>query len=126
MFINACTRFIAVALVGIILACVNYGTVWAAEGSNNGPIIIGANLEMSGGVADFGQSELKGIKLAIKETNESGGVLGRQLTLVIADNKSEPVESSNAMTKLIVQDNAVAVLGAVASSDTMAARADSQ
>jgi branched-chain amino acid transport system substrate-binding protein len=84
-------------------------------------IKIGGNLELTGGVATFGQSTANGIKLAIKEINAAGGVLGKQLTFIVADNKSEPSESTNAMTKLISQDKVVTVLGAVASSNTLAA-----
>ena len=84
-------------------------------------IKIGANLELTGGIATFGQSTANGIKMAIKEINASGGVLGKQLNLIIADNKSEPSESTNAITKLITQDKVVTVLGAVASSNTLAA-----
>ncbi|MCX7779404.1 MAG: ABC transporter substrate-binding protein [Negativicutes bacterium] len=84
-------------------------------------IKVGGNLELTGGIATFGQSTANGIKLAFKEINAAGGVLGKQLTFIAADNKSEPSESTNAITKLITQDKVVAVLGAVASSNTLAA-----
>jgi len=84
-------------------------------------IKIGGNFEMTGGQATFGQSSANGVKLAFKEINASGGVLGKQLVFVVADNKSEPSESTNAMTKLITQDKVVAVIGAVTSSNTIAA-----
>ncbi|EGO64181.1 branched chain amino acid ABC transporter substrate-binding protein [Acetonema longum DSM 6540] len=83
-------------------------------------IKVGANFEMTGGIATFGQSSVNGIKLAFKEINATGGVIGKQLTLVVADNKSEPSEATSAMTKLVAQDKVVAVLGAVASSNTLA------
>ena len=57
-------------------------------------IKIGANLEMTGGNASFGQSATNGAKLAIKEVNAKGGVLGKQLTLIVADNKSEAAEAA--------------------------------
>ena len=84
-------------------------------------IKIGANWELTGGQATFGQSSVNGAKLALKEVNATGGVLGKKITLVVADNKSEPSESTNAITKLITQDKVVAVLGAVTSSNTLAA-----
>lgn len=84
-------------------------------------IKIGANWELTGGQATFGQSSLNGAKLALKEINAAGGVLGKKINLVAADNKSEPSESTNAITKLITQDKVVAVLGAVTSSNTLAA-----
>lgn len=83
-------------------------------------IKIGGNFEMTGGVAQYGQSAANGIKLAFKEANAAGGVLGKQLTLVIADNKSEPAESANAATKLISQDKVVALIGPAASANVLA------
>ena len=53
-------------------------------------IKIGANWELTGGQATFGQSSVNGAKLALKEVNATGGVLGKKITLVVADNKSEP------------------------------------
>ena len=84
-------------------------------------IKLGANFELTGGQATFGQSSLNGVKLALKEVNATGGVIGKKITLVVADNKSEPSESTNAITKLITQDKVVAVVGAVTSSATLAA-----
>lgn len=75
---------------------------------------------MTGGIANFGTQTSNGIKLAFKEANAAGGVLGKQLTFIIADNKSEPAEAANAITKLITQDKVVAVLGPVSSSNVLA------
>ncbi|VBB06571.1 Hypothetical protein LUCI_1807 [Lucifera butyrica] len=83
-------------------------------------IKIGANFELTGGVAQYGQSTVNGIKLAIKQANAAGGIMGKQLTLVVADNKSEPSESANATTKLITQDKVVAIIGPAASSNVLA------
>lgn len=110
--------FVGFAMVMTMLAGLVAGCGGAAESKD---IKVGGNLELTGGVATFGQSTANGIKLAFKEINAAGGVLGKQLTFVAADNKSEPSESTNAMTKLITQDKVVAVLGAVASSNTLAA-----
>lgn len=84
-------------------------------------IKIGLINEMTGGNATFGTSSANGAKMAIKEANAKGGVLGKQIQAVIADNKSEPSESVNAMTKLTTQDKVVAVTGIYASSNAIAA-----
>ncbi|MBP2655916.1 MAG: hypothetical protein H6Q73_3485 [Firmicutes bacterium] len=89
--------------------------------SNSSEIRIGANMELTGGVASFGQAAFNGIKLAVKEVNANGGVLGKQLVLASADNKGEASEAVNAMTKLISQDKVKAVLGPIVSSDVIAA-----
>lgn len=87
---------------------------------NSDTIKIGANLEMTGTNATFGQSATNGAKLAIKEVNEKGGVLGKQVSLIVADNKSEAAEAANAMQKLITQDKVLAVIAPIASSSVIA------
>ena len=83
-------------------------------------IKIGANLEMTGNNATFGKSASNGAALAIKQVNAKGGVLGKQLSLVVADNKSEAAEAANSMQKLITQDKVVAVIAPIASSSVIA------
>ena len=87
---------------------------------NDKEIILGANYEMTGALAAVAKQTVNGINLAIKQTNEQGGVLGKQIKLIIADNKSEPSESANAITKLIKNHNVKLVFGSVASSNVLA------
>jgi len=88
--------------------------------SGSDTIRLGANLEMTGGNATFGGSAANGAKLAIKEVNSKGGVLGKQLSLVIADNRSEASEAANAMQKLATQDKVSAIIAPIASSSVIA------
>lgn len=88
--------------------------------SSSDTIKIGANLEMTGNNATFGKSASNGALLAIKQVNAKGGVLGKQLNLVVADNKSEAAEAANSMQKLITQDKVVAVIAPIASSSVIA------
>lgn len=74
-------------------------------------IKVGAAFELTGNVANYGKSTNDGLKLAIDEINKAGGVNGKKISLVESDNKSEPAESGNAVTKLITQDKVVAVVG---------------
>ena len=106
---------LVVALMGFFAGCGSSPTA-----SDSKEIKIGANFELTGGIANFGNQTLNGIKLAFKEVNAAGGVNGKQLTIVSADNKSEPSEATNAITKLITQDKVAAVLGPVASSNVLA------
>lgn len=89
-------------------------------GSSSDTIKLGANLEMTGTNATFGQSATNGAKLAIKEINAKGGVLGKKISLVVADNKSEAAEAANAMQKLISQDKVLGVIAPIASSSVIA------
>ncbi|CUH95791.1 putative secreted protein [Propionispora sp. 2/2-37] len=103
----------AVLLTLILAGC-------GSSGTDSKEIKIGGNFELTGGVANFGKQTVNGILLAFKEVNDAGGVHGKKLVLVQADNKSEPSEAANAVTKLITQDKVVAVLGPVTSSDVLA------
>lgn len=116
--------------VSKVLTALVLGTVLAglAAGCGGGEkkadtIKVGANLEMTGGSASYGISSKNAIELAFKEINEKGGINGKRLELVVADNKSEAAEATNAMQKLVSQDNVVAVIGPNLSSSVIAASA---
>ena len=83
-------------------------------------IKIGVNAEISGPVATFGISSTNAMKMAVKQINAAGGVNGKQIQLIFADNKSEPSEAAAATTKLVTQDKVIAVLGPLISSTTLA------
>ncbi|SHJ85036.1 ABC transporter substrate-binding protein [Propionispora hippei] len=112
-------KWIASVTMGVMLM----GGLLAGCGSagDSKVIKIGAVYELTGGTATFGNSALNGAKLAVKEMNAKGGVLGKQVELAIADNKGEPSEATNAMTKVINQDKVVAVTGFTTSSNAIAA-----
>ena len=92
----------------------------AKPAAQTNEIKIGGNVEMTGGVANYGNQALSGMKLAFKQVNESGGVLGKKINLILADNKSEPAEAANATTKLITQDKVSIVMGPIVSSNVLA------
>jgi branched-chain amino acid transport system substrate-binding protein len=89
--------------------------------SGTGPIPVGEYASMTGDTATFGQSSHKGILLAIDEMNAAGGVNGRQLDLHTEDDQSHAAEAATAVQKLIDRDHVAAVLGEVASGNSMAA-----
>ena len=83
----------------------------------SGVIHVGVYLPLTGQNAFGGQLELDGVKMAHEEKPE---VLGRKVELSVVDNKSDKVESANAVKRLIERDNAVAVIGSYGSSLAMA------
>lgn len=84
------------------------------------PIKIGTVAPLSGGAAMVGDTQVKGIELAIDQVNEAGGINGRQLVLIKEDDELNPGKSVSAMNKLVHKDNVLAVIGAVNSSATLA------
>jgi branched-chain amino acid transport system substrate-binding protein len=110
-------RKIAAAIVAVfLLAALAAG----CGGGASNDIKIGVVYELTGGTASFGQAANNGAKLAFKEINAKGGVLGKQIVIATADNKGEPAESTNAMTKVITQDKVIAVTGFTTSSNGIA------
>jgi branched-chain amino acid transport system substrate-binding protein len=89
--------------------------------AGSGEIVIGEYGSLTGGQATFGTSTHNGIMLALEEINAAGGVNGRKLKVLTEDDQSKPDEAASAVTKLISQNNVVAVLGEVASSNSLAA-----
>lgn len=86
-----------------------------------GEIVIGEYGSMTGGQATFGVSTHNGIMLALDEINGAGGVNGRKIRVISEDDQSKAEEAANAVTKLISQDNVIAIIGEVASSSSLAA-----
>ena len=86
-----------------------------ASGESAGDIIVGEYASLTGKEAAFGQSSHKGTQLAVEEVNKAGGVLGRQIKLITEDTQSKIGESATGVRKLISRDNAIAILGEVAS-----------
>jgi branched-chain amino acid transport system substrate-binding protein len=81
------------------------------------PIRLGVITSLSGSFATFGAMEVAGYKVAAAEINEKGGVLGRQIELVIEDDASNQNAGLAAAEKLAGQ-NVPLILGAFASSIT--------
>lgn len=80
-------------------------------------IRIGVYLPLTGQNAFGGQLELDGVKMAHQEVPE---VLGKKVELFVVDNKSDKVESANAVKRLINKEKVVAVIGTYGSSLAMA------
>ena len=103
---------------GLRLACAVLGatllsSVFAGCGSKESgdTIKVGANFELTGNVANYGNATIEGLQLAIDEANEAGGINGKKIELVSVDDKSEAAESINAATKLISDDDVKVIVG---------------
>jgi len=86
-----------------------------------GQLKIGEYGSLTGDKATFGTSTHNGIQMALDEANAAGGVGGIPIALVTEDDQGRPEEAATAVNKLIVQDQVIAVLGEVASSNSLAA-----
>lgn len=110
-------------LMSIIFAIALFSTLFAGcapKTSSTDEIKVGINYELSGDVATYGQASVEGIEMAIEEINAAGGIDGKKIVAVKYDNKSEPAEATTLATKLVTQDNVIAIMGPATSGSFMA------
>src|SRR5688572_12501021 len=102
---------LAAVLVGsVALARTGSGTAQQDE------IRIGEFGSLTGATASFGISTRNGIDLAVEAVNQSGGLMGKKVRIILEDDRGIPQEAQSVAERLIVRDKVVALLGEVASS----------
>ena len=79
-----------VALLGVADASSVYGA---------DPILIGVSAPLTGDNAGTGQESLNGAKLAAKQINAKGGILGRPVQIVEGDDRCDPKEGATVAQK---------------------------
>src|SRR5690242_3191854 len=108
---------ILVALIvslSLLSACTN-------QGGGADKVRVGVFMSTTGTTANFGISSVNGIKMAADEINAAGGINGKQVELLVQDDRSDPSEAATIVTKFVTQDQVNAVIGEVASSRSLAA-----
>jgi branched-chain amino acid transport system substrate-binding protein len=95
-------------------------------GEDRSTMKIGFFGDLSGPTYNFGQSALNGALMAADEINQGGGINGRRLDIVIDDDKGSPEVAAQITGKLIRSDQVVAIIGAGASGNSLAAAPNAQ
>jgi branched-chain amino acid transport system substrate-binding protein len=83
------------------------------------PIKTGTVMRLSIG-AEHGIPCRRGVEMAVAEVNQAGGINGRQVELIVDDEKDSPAASVNAVQKLINVDKVIALVGPMTSGGMMA------
>ncbi len=115
--------FLAFCLIFSVVftSCVEKGGNTNTATDTGDTIKVGVYGDLTGQTSSFGQSTINGIRLAVDEINAAGGVNGKKITLISEDDQGRPEQAKTVMSKLINQDKVQAVLGEVASSNSLAA-----
>lgn len=119
-----CGLFSAAAFALTFSGCANktVGTSPGGDGSSaSSPIVIGEFASMTGAQATFGSSTDKGVQLAAAEINKAGGIDGHQVAIHLENDEGQPDAAATGVKKLITEDKAIAILGEVASKNSIAA-----
>lgn len=75
------------------------------------PILIGLDADLSSGSAIAGEAIRRGMMLAIKDINDTGGILGRPLDIVVRDHRGNPARGRDNVMELASIPNLVAIMG---------------
>jgi len=89
------------------------------EGGNQGegtdgpddPIVVGVSLPLTGDFAEPGKGVQRGYEAWAKHVNENGGLLGRQVELIVVDDQSNADRVASDYERLINQDGVDLVFG---------------
>jgi branched-chain amino acid transport system substrate-binding protein len=84
-------------------------------------IKIGFFSPLSGDAAATGQSGKEGVELAIKEKNDAGGIHGKKIEAIYADDGGKAEEAVNVAKRLISRDEALITIGSITSPASLAA-----
>ena len=113
------TVCILLALV-MVLALVAATACEEEEGEAVTPLKIGQLNSFTGDLSDFGKAHRNAAQLAIDHINQAGGVLGTRVAIVARDTATNPVQAVDSGSALVSVNNVVAIVGALASSCTIA------
>jgi ABC-type branched-subunit amino acid transport system substrate-binding protein len=83
------------------------------RGVSDSEIVLGIAGPFSGPAKELGRQMKLGLDTAFAALNEAGGINGRQLRLVAADDGYEPSRTVGAMKRLVEQDGVFGVVGNV-------------
>jgi branched-chain amino acid transport system substrate-binding protein len=119
-------KIIAILLlvVGLLLASCGGGgggTSGGGEAASNEPIKIGGGFALTGDESALDLPAANGAKLAAKEINAAGGVLGRQIDLIIHDSQYKMDVTAQIAKQFVEEDKVVAVIGFTDTDSVLAA-----
>lgn len=102
----------------LLAAC---GDDSSGSGSSD-PIKIGVLTDLTGAFGVVGKANEAVAKFTIDEINKGGGVLGRQLELVVVDGASDPASNARVAGQLVNRDKVDVVIGGITSAEREAVK----
>src|SRR5437016_7540817 len=112
-------RFKRLALAALVMSAAT------ASLAQQGPVQIVGLMELSGTGATAGTNFDNGVKLAVKEINAAGGILGRKIEYTSMDTQSAP-QTAKALAQKAVDQGAYVVMGPVFSGSFIVSMAETK
>jgi branched-chain amino acid transport system substrate-binding protein len=87
---------------------------------NREDLTIGCLYPLTGRAARYGHDSIVGAEMAAEEVNAAGGVLGKELRLLFADDRSDPTYAVKVAQRYVVEDQVDFLMGVVSSAVALA------
>ena len=113
-------RALVVLAAGLLSVAAVFGGGQKASGSGD-TVKIAVALPMTGDNAEYGQSFLTAAQIMVEKWNNGGGVLGKQIELVVYDDKNSAEEAASIAQKIVSDKDIIGVLGHFSSGVSMTA-----
>lgn len=104
----------------IFLMCALPLTICLLLSCGKDQILIGFAGQLTGVYSDLGVQARNGANLAVEEINARGGIAGRQLRMIVKDDRNSP-ETARQVDQELIEKGVVAIIGHMTSSQSMAA-----
>ena len=111
---------VAVVLAAGLAGCGGVKPATESGGAESETYKVGAILSLTGTYAALGASEKNALDLEVKRINDAGGVDGKKIEVIIEDDATDEAKAVAAASKLIDQDNVIAIIGATGTGQSMA------
>lgn len=111
---------LCLAVLGVCGAVAGCRPPWASGDTSTGDIPIGLVQALTGPAATIGVPAAQITRLEADHVNQTGGINGRKLRLIVMDDKSDPNEAVRMTRNLITQDHVAAIIGSTTGSSTLA------
>ena len=105
-FVRTAAAAVSLGALVILTGCSGSG-----DSESNDPIKVGLLVDLSGATSLYGEPTQNVAELAVKEINEAGGIDGRTVELVVADEAGAANTGASAAQRLIDDDGVAALFG---------------
>jgi branched-chain amino acid transport system substrate-binding protein len=105
--------------IGLLASAFVVGLSFSASAADT--IKIGVFGPLTGDAAATGTAEKEAVALAVKEKNDAGGIRGKKIEVIYADDAGKPEEAVNVAKRLTARDNVVIMIGSISSPASLAA-----
>src|SRR6266404_806595 len=114
-------RFTLVAAVALVLGACSAAPAGSGAAGGGGTITIGGGFALTGDESALDLPAANGAKLAVKEINAAGGVLGKQINFIVHDSQYKMDVTAQTAKQFVEQDKVPLMIGYTDTDSVLAA-----